>query len=168
MAVQLSSYLWLRNNTLMFLIDPRNKNHDAVPRDFSNEDRIKLKDIVDKIDGLHEPVSTHYHDKTPINKEHVLLTRGVTKIVERSINPQKSGRLFGQMHKIFTKYNLPESTFVKIYEGLGEAYSEIGLEPKGKIKRAVNYAEDLKNNPKSRDGSATIFWEHIFASKKLN
>lgn len=159
MAIQLSGYLWLRNTKLMSLINSKNKK-------FSNEDRSKLKKIVDKIDSLHEPLSDTYHNPKPIIGKHILLTKGVTKIIERSSNREKSGRLFTQIHGVLKKYNFSESMFKDMYCSFGRAFSEIGLTPNREIKKAISYAKNLKaKGYKSGDGSFPVFWKNILKSE---
>jgi len=159
MAIQLSGYLWLRNTKLMSLINSKNKK-------ISNEDRSKLKKIVDEIDSLHEPLSDTYRNPKPIIGKHILLPKGVTKIIERSSNRKKSGQLFTQIHSVLKKYNFSESMFKDMYCSFGRAFSEIGLTPNKEIKKAITYAENLKTKGyKSGDGSFPVFWNEVLKSK---
>jgi len=142
--IQLSSYLWMRNNDLAPLLeDPYREPH------LSNDDKRCLKKILDEIDDIHS-------GSTPTNLAEALRTQRDVTIVEKSRDPQLSGKLFEQIHNILKNYLVdPE-----VYRRLGRAFEEIGVQPSQDTAEAIEYAVKMyhRNNwpnmPRSR-----VCWE---------
>ena len=127
MAVQLSAYLWLRNNELSILLDPYNGSH------VSEQHKKRLTEITDELDKLHLERQSERVLK-PIVGPNVLIS-GYDRILEVSSNPQRSAELYEEMHIMFQNYLVQP----RIYRELGKAFEEIGMTPKDDTAKAIEH-----------------------------
>ena len=117
MAIKLSSYLWLRNNWLEGYISQK-PAYRLIP-ELSPEELAVLRRTRNELDG--------YHSISDIEGEYF------PQIIERSMNPGRSGELFFQIHQVFRSRFIP----TEVYRCLGKAHTELGIEPQDPEFRVV-------------------------------
>ncbi|MDP1728809.1 MAG: hypothetical protein Q8L27_01240 [archaeon] len=129
MAIQLSSWLCLRNNELRHLCEDR--HHESG---ISDSDKQGLARIMKKIDFVH--CESDFERADEVIKGANFAVPVTARYVEFSIDKTKSQELFLGIHKVLQKYWLRSD----IYRGLGRAHEEIEIKPKTRdFANAIKY-----------------------------
>jgi len=135
MAVQLSSYCWLRNNYLAGSLEDKTKERYCFNEELSQKDRRTLKFLIDELDKLKE--DSHFQQGRPMIAEHILL-QNIVELKDVTSNPELAAAYLQGIHKIMEKYWVK----IELYRQLGNCFDELGIEPPTDVAEAIKYATD--------------------------
>lgn len=133
MVVKLSSYLWLRNNHLVPMVEDRYRDDVRFMRP---ENKAQIAEITRQIDELHTASTVREH-RAPIVGPNLAIPGGFPEIVERSWNPQRSGELFEELFQVLKPHWIKGD----VYYRLDRAFEELGIRPQDPdLERVLEYA----------------------------